>query len=170
MQVRILNVRLQPNLASSYWFHFTFEICKVVVKLILDIQLTRCWWSTTTHCFPSSYVICWRDFSTVQSRWPRLVLSKNLFLTICHPNRVKVKIRELTCIRICSSLTGLGMNPTSQPSLTNLPIHQLLSYFSLMWRNSLISKDTALPWTGESSSTVASYATFVRTAKATGLP
>lgn len=41
---------------------------------------------------------------------------------------------KLTCIRMCSSLTGLGMNPTSQPSLTNRPIHQLLSYFSCkMW-------------------------------------
>lgn len=37
-----------------------------------------------------------------------------------------------TCIRICSNLTGLGIKPTSQPSLTNRPIHQLLSYFSLI--------------------------------------
>lgn len=41
---------------------------------------------------------------------------------------------SLTCMRICSSLTGLGMNPTSQPSLTNRPIHQLLSYFSWKFR------------------------------------
>lgn len=72
-------------------------------------------------------------------------------------------------MRMLSSLAGLGMKPTSQPSLTSLPIHQLLSYFSLMCRNSRISNETAPPCTGESSSMVPSYATLVRTANATGL-
>lgn len=36
----------------------------------------------------------------------------------------------LACSRRFSSFTGLGMKPTSQPSLTSRPIHQLLSYFS----------------------------------------
>lgn len=31
--------------------------------------------------------------------------------------------------RVFSSLTGLGMNPTSQPSFTRRPIHQSLLYF-----------------------------------------
>lgn len=61
-----------------------------------------------------------------------------------------------TCILMWSNLTGLGINPTSQPSLTNRPIHQLLSYFSLMCKKSPMSKDTALPCTGESSSTLPS--------------
>lgn len=74
-----------------------------------------------------------------------------------------------TCMRMLSSLAGLGMKPTSQPSLTSLPIHQLLSYFSLMCRNSRISNETAPPCTGESSSMAPSYATLVRTANATGL-
>ena len=34
------------------------------------------------------------------------------------------------CTRSVSSLTGDGMNPTSQPSLTSRPIHHRLSYFS----------------------------------------
>lgn len=72
-------------------------------------------------------------------------------------------------MRMLSSLAGLGMKPTSQPSLTSLPIHQLLSYFSLMCRNSRISNETAPPCTGESSSMAPSYATLVRTANATGL-
>jgi len=74
-----------------------------------------------------------------------------------------------TCMRMLSSLAGLGMKPTSQPSLTSRPIHQLLSYFSLMCRNSRISNETAPPCTGESSSIAPSYATLVRTANATGL-
>lgn len=74
-----------------------------------------------------------------------------------------------TCMRMLSSLAGLGMKPTSQPSLTSRPIHQLLSYFSLMCRNSRISNETAPPCTGESSSMAPSYATLVRTANATGL-
>lgn len=31
--------------------------------------------------------------------------------------------------RMFSSLTGLGMKPTSQPSFTSRPIHQSLLYF-----------------------------------------
>lgn len=80
-----------------------------------------------------------------------------------------VRRRGQTCMRMLSSLAGLGMKPTSQPSLTSLPIHQLLSYFSLMCRNSRISNETAPPCTGESSSMAPSYATLVRTANATGL-
>jgi hypothetical protein len=34
------------------------------------------------------------------------------------------------CTRNASNLTGLGMKPTSEFSLTRLPIHQSLSYFS----------------------------------------
>ena len=37
-------------------------------------------------------------------------------------------------MRSDSSLTGLGMKPTSDPSLTSLPIHQSLSYFSCVHR------------------------------------
>jgi hypothetical protein len=35
----------------------------------------------------------------------------------------------VVCILIASSLSGLGMKPTSHPSLTNLPIHHSLLYF-----------------------------------------
>lgn len=79
------------------------------------------------------------------------------------------------------------MNPTSQPSLTSLPIHQSLLCFcytynnkiitiftvihnltSFICRKSLIPNEIAHPCTGESSSMLPSYATFVLTAKATG--
>ena len=74
------------------------------------------------------------------------------------------------CCKIsCSNFAGEGMKPISQPSLTMRPIHQLTSYFSKMCRKSPMLNETAEPWTGESSSRVPSYMTFVLTAKATGL-
>lgn len=36
--------------------------------------------------------------------------------------------------RRLSSLTGLGMKPTSQPSFTSRPIHQSLLYFCKQWQ------------------------------------
>jgi len=72
-------------------------------------------------------------------------------------------------LRSTSSLAGDGMKPTSQPSITFLPIHQFWSYLSMTCRWSFMSKDMAAPWTGESSSTVPSKAQFVFTANATGL-
>ena len=35
--------------------------------------------------------------------------------------------------RICSNLAAEGTNPNSQPSRTNLPIHQSVEYFSFIW-------------------------------------
>lgn len=55
-----------------------------------------------------------------------------------------------------SNFMGDGMKPISQPSLTNLPIHQSLLYFSLMCKKSLILKLMAKPCTGLSSSMLAS--------------
>ncbi|MEQ2218355.1 hypothetical protein XENOCAPTIV_002019, partial [Xenoophorus captivus] len=42
--------------------------------------------------------------------------------------------------RVFSSLTGLGMKPTSQPSFTRRPIHQSLLYFCTHVKQPDISK------------------------------
>jgi len=59
--------------------------------------------------------------------------------------------------------------PNSAPSLTSLPIHQSLLYFSLICKKSLALKEIAHPCTGASSSIVPSKSIFVWTAKSTGL-
>jgi hypothetical protein len=40
-------------------------------------------------------------------------------------------------MRRVSSFTGDGMKPTSLPSFTSRPIHQLLSYFSCNYNNNV---------------------------------
>lgn len=60
------------------------------------------------------------------------------------------------CKRKFSNFIGDGINPISQPSLTNRPIHQSLLYFSLICRKSFILKEMAKPCTGLSSSILAS--------------
>lgn len=51
-------------------------------------------------------------------------------------------------IRVFSSLTGLGMKPTSQPSFTRRPIHQSLLYFYMQNRQPGISNqyNTSIFW------------------------
>lgn len=49
------------------------------------------------------------------------------------------------CKRKFSNFIGDGINPISQPSLTNRPIHQSLLYFSLICKKSFILKEMANP-------------------------
>ena len=71
-----------------------------------------------------------REFEDLElSRLSMLVAEVLLLLWRAYSLEVDLADCWVCCKRMLSSLAGLGINPTSQPSLTSRPIHQSLLNF-----------------------------------------
>lgn len=110
-------------------------------------------WSTMTHCsafvyFRMFYIAWWVKCDsglTCFEKWG-CWYCREFFFNGCYLELSRFCLILCSCSRrVFSSLTGLGMKPTSQPSFTRRPIHQSLLYFWIHNRTSQTSAHQHTP-------------------------